>query len=89
MFIWPTKWPLYVEELFDELQLFPFFDNALLEKIIKINVLLKQEQPAVSKLNDYIQQLEQFKKSMTLQQIMENIETAQNASPQHVPALFN
>ena len=69
-----------VEELFDQLKPFFFLDYALLEKIIK--VLLKQEQSVVSKLDDYIQQLEQFKESTTVQQFIENIETVQNASPQ-------
>ena len=69
-----------IEELIDQLKPFFFFDYALLETIIM--VLLWQNQSAVSKLNDYIQQLEQFKKSTTLQQFIENIETAQNTSPQ-------
>ena len=69
-----------VEELFDQLKPFFFLDYALLEKIIK--VLLKQEQSVVSKLDDYIRQLEQFKNSTTVQQFIENIETVQNSSPQ-------
>ena len=69
-----------VEELIDQLKPFFFLDYALLETIIM--VLLDQNQPVVAKLDDYIQQLEQFKKSTTLQQFIENIETAQNASPQ-------
>ena len=75
-----TKEVTTVEELFDQLKPFFFLDYALLGKIIK--VFLKQEQSVVSKLNDYIQQLEQFKKSMTVQQFIENIETAHNSSPQ-------
>ena len=75
-----TKEVTSVEELFDQLKPFFFLDYALLGKIIK--VFLKQEQSVVSKLNDYIQQLEQFKKSMTIQQFIENIETAHNSSPQ-------
>ena len=66
-----------VEELFDQLKPFHFFDYALLEKISKC--LLKQE---LSKLNDYIRELQEFKKSTTVQQFMENIETAHNESPQ-------
>ena len=69
-----------VDELFDQLKPFSFLDYALLEKIIM--VLLKQNQSVVSKLNDYIRQLEHFKESVTVQQFMENIETAQNLSPQ-------
>ena len=69
-----------IRELIDQLKPFFFLDYALLEKIIK--VLLKKEQSVVSKLNDYIQQLEQFKSSTTVQQFIENIETAQNSSPQ-------
>ena len=69
-----------VKELLDQLKPIFFLDYALLEKIIK--VLLKQNQSVISKLDDYIQRLKQFKKSKTLQQFIENIETAQNASPQ-------
>ena len=69
-----------VEELFDQLKPFFFLDYALLEKIIK--VLLKQKQSVVNKIDDYIRQLKQFKKSTTLQKFIEKIETAQNASPQ-------
>ena len=68
-----------IEDLFDQLKPFFFLDCALLEKIIKF--LLKQERSVVSKLNDYIRQLEDFKKSTTLQQFMEMIETAQKKSP--------
>ena len=75
-----TKEVTTVDELFDQLKSLSFLDYTLLEKIIK--VLLKQNQSAVSKLNDYIQLLEQFKESMTVKQFIENIETAQNASPQ-------
>ena len=75
-----TKEVTTVEELFDQLKPFFFLDYALLEKIIK--VLLKQNQSAINEIDDYIQQLEQFKKSTTLQKFIEKIETAQNASPQ-------
>ena len=69
-----------IEELIDQLKPFFFLDYALLENIIK--VLLKQNQSAVSKLNDYIQQLEQFKESTTVQQFKENIEAALSSSTQ-------
>ena len=69
-----------VKELLDQLKPIFFLDFALLEKIIK--VLLKQNQSAVNKIDDYIQQLEQFKKSATLQEYIEKIETRQKASPQ-------
>ena len=69
-----------IEELIDQLKPFFFLDYALLEKII--TVFLEKKQSVVSKLNDYIQQLEQFKNSTTLQQFIEKIKTAQNASPQ-------
>ena len=69
-----------VEDLFDQLKPFYIFDYALLEKISKF--LLKQEQSVVSKLDDYIRELQEFKKSATVQQFMENIETAQKESPQ-------
>ena len=68
------------EELIDQLKPFFFLDYALLEKIIK--VLLKQNRSAVNKIDDYIRQLEQFKKSTTLQKFIEKIETAQKTSPQ-------
>ena len=67
-----------VEELFDQLKPFFIFDYALLEKISKF--LLKQEQSVVSKLDDYIRELQEFKESTTVQQFMENIETAHNES---------
>ena len=69
-----------VEELFDQLKPFYIFDYALLQKISKL--LLKQEQSVVNQLNDYIQELQEFKESTTVQQFMENIETAHNESPQ-------
>ena len=69
-----------IEELIDQLKPFFFLDYALLENIIM--VLLEQNQSAVSKLNDYIQRLEQFKESTTVQQFKENIETALSSSPQ-------
>ena len=68
-----------VEKLFDQLQPFFIFDYALLQKISMF--LLKQEQTVVSKLDDYIRELQEFKKSTTVQQFMEKIETAHNKSP--------
>ena len=68
-----------VEELFDKMKPFFIFDYALLQKISKF--FLKQEQSVVSKLNDYIRELQDFKESTTVQQFMENIETAHNESP--------
>ena len=65
-----------VDELFNKLEPFYIFDYALLEKISEC--LLKQE---LSKLNDYIREVQEFKKSTTVQQFMENIETAHNESP--------
>ena len=78
--VYMTEEVTTVEELFDQLKPFFFLDFALLEKIIY--ALLKQNQSAISKLNDYTQQLEQFKNSTTVQQFIENIETVQNSSPQ-------
>ena len=69
-----------VKELLDQLKPIFFLDYVLLEQIIK--VLLKQNQTVVSKIDDYIRLLEQFKKSTALQKFIEKIETAQNASPQ-------
>ena len=64
-----------VDELFDQLKPFYFLDYVILEKIISF--FLKHDQSVASKLTDYIQQLEEFKSSTTVQQFMENIETAQ------------
>ena len=65
-----------VEELFDQLEPLYFLDYMLLEKIVKF-LLPEQDESMVSKLDDYIQQLEEFKDSTTLKQFMESIETAQ------------
>ena len=66
-----------VEGLFDQLKPFYFFDYALIEKISEC--LLMQE---LSILNEYIREVEEFKKSTTVQQFMENIESVHNESPQ-------
>ena len=63
-----------VEELFDCLGELSFLDYALLEHTI--SVFLKEAQPVVSDLNDYIQQLTNYKKSTTLSEFMETIENA-------------
>ena len=63
-----------VKELFDHLNPY-FLDYTLLEKIVKF--LLERDHSVVSKLNDYIRELEEFKSSITLKQFMESIETAQ------------
>ena len=64
-----------VEELFECLGDLSFLDYALLEKTI--SVFLKEAQPVVSDLSDYIQQLTDFKTSTTLIEFMETIENAQ------------
>ena len=64
-----------VEQLFDRLKPFHFLNYLLLEKIIKF--FLSHEQSIVSALKEYIQQLDEFKKSTTVQQFMESIEAAQ------------
>ena len=66
-----------VEELFDCLGEFSFLDYALLERTI--SMFLKEAQPLVSALSDYIQQLKSFKKSTTMSEFMETIETAQSS----------
>ena len=62
-----------VEELFDCLGEFCFLDYALLENTISI--FLKESQPVVSDLGDYIQQLTNFKKSTTVKEFKETIES--------------
>ena len=64
-----------VEELFDCLGELSFLDYALLEKTI--SMFLKEAQPVVSDLSDYIQQLTNFKISTTLNEFTETIENAQ------------
>ena len=64
-----------VDELFDQMKPFFLFDYRLLEKIVE--VFLKHEQSVVCELNQYIQRLNDFKSSTTVQQFMQSIETAQ------------
>ena len=64
-----------VEELFDHLQPLDYLNYTMLEKIIKY--FLKQGQPVIGDLNDYIQDLEKFKQSTSVLQFMESIEAAQ------------
>ena len=64
-----------VEQLFDRLKPFHFLNYLLLEKIIKF--FLSHDQSIVCALKEYVQQLEYFKKSTTVQQFMESIEAAQ------------
>ena len=66
-----------VEELFDSLGEFCFLDYALLECII--SHFLKEAQPVVNCLGDYIQQLTNFKSSTTLREFMESIQNAQKS----------
>ena len=64
-----------VEELFNQLKPLDYLNYTLLEKIIKY--FLKQDHSVVSDLNDYIQELEKFKCSTSVQEFMESIEAAQ------------
>ena len=66
-----------VEELFDCLGELSFLDHTLLENTI--SMFLKEAQPVVSDLSDYIQQLNNFKNSTTLNEFMETIENAQKS----------
>ena len=66
-----------VEELFDCLGELSFLDYALLEKTI--SMFLKEAQPVVSDLSDYIQQLTNYKESTTLSEFVETIENAQKS----------
>ena len=65
-----------VEQLFDQMKPFSFLEYKILENIISF-FQLKQDQAIVSKLDDCIQQLKEFKSSTTVEQFMERIETAQ------------
>ena len=62
-----------VEELFDCLGELSFLDYALLEHTI--SMFLKEAQPVVSDLSDYIQQLKNLKKSTTLNEFMEIVDS--------------
>ena len=64
-----------VEELFDQLQPLDYLNYTMLEKMIKY--FLKQDQLAITELNDYIQELEKFKHSTFVQEFMDSIEAAQ------------
>ena len=76
-----------VEQLFDRLKPFYFLNYLLLEKIIKF--FLSHDLPIVSALKEYIQQLEEFKKSTTVQQFMESIEAAQQPpTTAEIPSLM-
>ena len=66
-----------VEELFDCLGELSFLDYALLEKTI--SMFLKEAQPVVSDLSDYIQQLTNYKESTTLSEFVETIANAQKS----------
>ena len=63
-----------VEELFDQLKPLDYLNYTMLEKMVKY--FLKQDQPVVSELNDYIQDLEKFQQSTSVQEFMESIEAA-------------
>ena len=64
-----------VKKLFNLLEPLDYLNYAMLEKMV--NYFLKQDQPVVSDLNDYIQDLEDFKQSTSVQEFMESIEAAQ------------
>ena len=66
-----------VEEMFDQLQPLDYLNYTMLEKIIKYFLKQLQDQPVVGELNDYIQDLEKFKQSTSVQEFMESIEAAQ------------
>ena len=66
-----------VEELFDLLKPFYFLDCALLKKMIEF--FLPRAQELADDLLVYLQQLANFKSSTTVQQFMENIESAQQS----------
>ena len=65
-----------VKELMDLLEPFCFLDYALLEKIVEF--FLKQHTVA-DDLRDYLQQLDKFKSSTTVEQFMESIKQAQQS----------
>ena len=64
-----------VEELFDQLEPLDYLNYTMLEKMVKY--FIKQDQVVIAELNDYIQDLEKFKLSTSVQEFMESIETAQ------------
>ena len=63
-----------IEELFDQLEPLDYLNYTMLEKIMKY--FLKQDQPVIAELNCYIQDLEKFKQSTSVQEFMESIEAA-------------
>ena len=68
-----------IEELFDCVSELCFLDYALLECIV--SYFFKEAKAIVNKdLDDYIQQLNNFKSSTTLKEFMENIESAQESN---------
>ena len=66
-----------VKELFQLIKPFCFLDYSLLETAIE--VLIDPAHRVVSDLSEYIEQLTNFKKSTTLRDFMESIETAQKS----------
>ena len=66
-----------VEELFDELEPFYFLNYALLEKTVKFFL---GRDTVVDDLRNYLQQLANFKASVTVRQFMDNIEQAQQSN---------
>ena len=66
-----------VKELFELIEPFCFLDYSLLETAIE--VLIDPAHRVVSDLSEYIEQLTNFKKSTTLRDFMQTIETAQKS----------
>ena len=66
-----------VKELFQLIKPFCFLDYSLLETAIE--VLIDPAHRVVSDLNEYVEQLTNFKKSTTLRDFMQTIETAQKS----------
>ena len=66
-----------VKELFELIEPFCFLDYSLLETAIE--VLIDPAHRVVSDLSEYVEQLNNFKKSTTLRNFMESIETAQKS----------
>ena len=66
-----------VKELFELIKPFCFLDYSLLEKAIE--VLIDPAHRVVSDLSEYVEQLNNFKKSTALGDFMQSIETAQKS----------
>ena len=66
-----------VKELFQLIKPFCFLDHSLLERAIE--VLIDPAHRVVSDLSEYVEQLTNFKKSTTLRDFMQTIETAQKS----------